>query len=59
MRAAATNYVSGVIGCLLENGADGTLRSLEGKTAFDYVKENPYLKETEEFWMLSDARYAE
>jgi hypothetical protein len=44
MRAAATNYVSVVIGCLLENGADGTLRSLEGKTAFDYAKENPYLK---------------
>ncbi len=45
-----------VIKALLNAGADGKLKSSEGKTAFDYVKENLDIKDTEAYWLLSDVR---
>ena len=57
MKAAAMTMDPAVIRLLLSAGARGDIRSQEGKTAFDYAKDNPSLKETEEFWLLSDARY--
>ena len=59
MKAAAMTTDPKVISTLLAAGADGTLKSVEGKTAFDYAKDNLFLVEMEEFWLLSDARFVE
>ena len=39
---------------LLENDAIITLRSTEGKTAFDYAKENANLAHDEIYWALNN-----
>ena len=46
-----------VIDVLLDNGADGTLESDIGKTAFDYAEENSFIKDTDAYWRLNDAQY--
>ena len=42
---------------LLNYGADGTAQSNEGKTAFDYAKENSETKGAKAYWDLNDARF--
>jgi hypothetical protein len=37
-----------VVTVLLKEGADGTARSISGRTAFDYAQENPKLQEDEQ-----------
>ncbi len=46
-----------VILALLEAGADGKLKSGEGKTAFDYANDNEIIKGTNVYWLLNDARF--
>jgi len=57
MIAAASNQNIKMISLLLDAGADGSFKSNEGKTAFDYAKGNKYLKGTKEYWKLNDARF--
>lgn len=42
-----------VINILLEYDANTTIRSSEGKTAFDYAMENTSLIHDENFWKLN------
>jgi ankyrin repeat protein len=42
---------------LLNAGADTKVRDTEGKTPFDYAKDNEKLKGTEGYWALHDAQY--
>ena len=51
----AAQYCSStiVIKKLLEYGAGTSIRSAEGKTAFDYAKENPTLPHDDIYWMLN------
>lgn len=42
-----------IIKCLLDNGALTTIRSVEGKTAFDYAMENTSLIHDNIFWKLN------
>jgi len=46
-----------VIKVLLKSGADGTIVSSEGKTAFDYAANDIKLQNTDVYWMLNNARY--
>jgi len=57
MCAAGANQNPEVIKVLLEAGADGKIRCKNGKTAFDYAKENKHLQNTEVYWLLNDAQY--
>ena len=51
----AAQYCSStvVIKKLLEYGAGTSIRSADGKTAFDYAKENPTLPHDDIYWMLN------
>jgi hypothetical protein len=42
---------------MLNAGANGKLKSNEGKTAFDYAQDNPKIKDTAEYWALNDVRF--
>lgn len=42
---------------LLRSGADGSLVDEDGKTAFDYAKDNANLTNTDAYWQLNDARF--
>jgi len=57
MWAAMVNKNPEVIIALLNAGADGKLKSSEGKTAFDYAKDNPKIKDTAAYWALNEARF--
>ena len=57
MYTAWFNQNPEVITTLLDAGADGKVRDIDGKTAFDYAKENEQLKGTDEYWRLNDARF--
>ncbi|HHY16033.1 MAG TPA: hypothetical protein GX521_08155, partial [Firmicutes bacterium] len=57
MLAAGSNTNPAVIRVLLAAGADGSLKSEEGKTAFDYAAANESLVNTEEYWLLGEARF--
>ena len=46
-----------IITILIESGADGKMTDSEGKTAFDYSKDNENLKDTNAYSQLSDARF--
>ena len=45
-----------VITVLLDAGADITLKSSGGKTAFDYAKNNESLKGTEQYGLLTSTQ---
>ena len=51
----AAQYCSStiIIKKLLEYGAGTSIRSADGKTAFDYAKENPSLPHDDIYWMLN------
>lgn len=55
--AAGANTNADVFHLLIKAGADGTLRSGEGKNAFDYAANNESLINTEEYWLLNEARF--
>ena len=57
MIAAMNNLEPEVITILLKSGANGTQKSNEGKTAFDYAKDNESIKGTNAYWELNDAQY--
>jgi len=57
MIAAQSNENPEVFTVLLNAGADGSLKDITEKTAFDYAKDNPYLKGTRQYWELNDAQY--
>ena len=57
MYAAANAKNPKIIEVLLKNGADARIRSREKKTALDYAKSNPNLKETDTFWRINDGMY--
>ena len=46
-----------VIISLLEAGVDPNIEDNSGKTPWDYATEREYLKDTEGFWRLNDARW--
>lgn len=53
MYAAQFGNSTKVLSLLLENGAANTIRSTEGKTAFDYAGENTSLIHDEVYWSLN------
>ena len=53
MYAAAFGISTKIIQILLDNQANPTLRSTEGKTAFDYAKENKNLRHDDIYWSLN------
>ena len=55
--AAMRGKCPGIIEQLLSAGADGKVRSREGKTPFDHAKDNPSIRDTEAYWLLNDARF--
>ena len=57
MWAAMNNTNPEVITALLKAGAKKKKKSLEGKTAFDYAKDNPNIKDTAAYWALNNARF--
>ena len=46
-----------VITSLIEGGGDPSIEDNWGKTPWDYATEREYLKDTEGFWRLNDARW--
>ena len=42
-----------IIKKLLDNGASAAVRAADGKTAFDYAKDNSYLPHDDTYWMLN------
>jgi hypothetical protein len=42
---------------LLKAGASGKAKDINGKTAFDYAKENAKLKGTAVYWAMNNARF--
>ncbi len=57
MYAAGYSDNPKVVKILLNAGADGRPKSYEGKTAFDYAKGNPAVRDTDVYWLLSEARF--
>ena len=53
MYAAAFSKSTSVIKMLLQNGAQTQIRSMDGKTAFDYARENKALPQDEYYWALN------
>lgn len=53
MYAASYSKSTKVLKLLLESGAQPSIRSTEGKTAFDYAMENKALSHDEYFWALN------
>lgn len=46
-----------VIDALLNAGADPKARDKDGKTPWDYAKDNKSIKGSEAYWRLHDARF--
>ena len=46
-----------IITALLEAGADPKAKTEDGKTPWDYTKENEALKGTDAYWLLNDLRF--
>ncbi len=57
MIAAGLNKNPKVIEVLLDAGADGRLESWVRKTAFDYAKGNPAVRNTDAYSLLNEARF--
>ena len=54
MYAAESGNSTKVIKLLLDSNSITSIRSTEGKTAFDYAKENPKLKHDNIYWSLNN-----
>ena len=46
-----------IITTLLDAGADATAQDIEGKSPFDYAKQNEALADTAAYWALHDAQF--
>ena len=57
MFAAAKSEDPGVIRVLLNAGANGKIVCNDDKTAFDYARENPAIRNSDAYWLLNDARF--
>jgi ankyrin repeat protein len=57
MYAARYTTNSEIITMLLKAGASGKAKDINGKTAFDYAKENAKLKGTAVYWAMNNARF--
>jgi hypothetical protein len=55
--AASENSNPDVITALLEAGADGSTKNNDGKTPYHLAGDNEFIKNTEAFWALNDARF--
>lgn len=55
--AAIFSETPEVVALLLEQGASPTVRDKKGKTPFDYAKENEYLRGSDVYWRLNEARF--
>ncbi len=53
MYAAQYSDSTKILNCLLEAGAITSIRSTEGKTAFDYAQENKLLAHDDYYWALN------
>ena len=51
------NESPAVITTLLDAGADINAQNNEGKSPFDYVKENEALADSAAYWALHDAQF--
>ncbi len=45
------------IAALLEAGASGSVKAIDGSTAFDFAEANDKVKGTDAYWALNDAQY--
>jgi ankyrin repeat protein len=57
LMVAAAESNPEIIKFLLSQGADGSIKDSNGKTAFDYAEDNYLLEDTEVYWDLNDAQY--
>lgn len=57
--AASENENPDVITTLIKNGAYVNARDIYGKTAWDYMQDNEYLKDTKAYWVINDKRFLE
>ena len=57
LMVAAAESNQEIIKFLLSQGADGSLKDSNEKTAFDYAENNYLLEDTEVYWDLNDAQY--
>jgi ankyrin repeat protein len=57
MAAMNRNSPESIVLMLLRAGADGSARTRDGKTAFDYARENSKLRDTTTYWKLNDSQY--
>ena len=55
--AARDNDAPVIVLALLEAGADAQARTDTGATAFDLIKDNPALKDTNAYWRLRELSY--
>ena len=53
MYAAQYGNSNKVLKVLLDNGASATIRSTEGKTAFDYAESNQKIIHDDAYWALN------
>lgn len=51
------NYNADIIMQLLNSGASLSIRDANGNTAWDYIKNNNRLKQTDFYWMMNDMRF--
>ena len=55
--AAMKNPAPSVVEALIESGTDIAARDADGRTPFDYAKDNEALRGTEVYWRLNEARF--
>ena len=55
--AARVSKSSAVVQALLDAGADPKARDESSRTPWDLIQENPFLKSTDAYWRLNDARF--
>ena len=55
--AAFKSGTPAVVKVLLEKGADPAAKDTQGRTPWNYAKENPALKGTDVYWQLNEGRF--
>jgi len=55
--AAQNSKNPAVIIELINAGADAKVLDSDGKTAFDYAKENAHIKDSQALWAINQARF--
>ena len=54
---AAVNGTAKTVKVLLDAGVDASVKSNDGKTAWDLAQDNEQLKGTDAYWKLNDLRF--